>query len=408
MPSFTFTARDSAGRTQKGTRNAASAGELAAQLRSRGWLVMEVQLAVVEADRDGLPDLLNPRAWLGVRSIDVELGLQQIAVMLRSGLPLLQALDTSAEHAERLKFRRILRDVSQRVRAGSSMADAMARHECFGNLAVQLTRVGEQTGNLDQVLEKATEAMERRRLLIQQLVTALTYPTITFLAAIGVTIFMVVFLIPKLEVFLASISGKKLPAMTQVLVDVSKWTKVNGLSTLVVMGVLGVLAIVVHRTPAGRLWFDRNALNIPLIGKVMRVAGTALFARAFGIMNRSGVTVLDGLRTIENLGGNYHLNSIVGRARTRVFSGGGLAESLDEPNGFMPMLPRMMAVGESAGTLDDVLDEVAKFYENQLQVLIRRLSALVEPAIIIFVGGVVGYVYIAFFLALYGGLGGKK
>ncbi len=405
MPAFTFTARDTGGRTQRGMQSAASAVVLASELRSRGWLVLDIQIAAETGV--GLTESLNPRGWLPVRSVDVELALQQLAVMLRSGLTLLNALHTAAEHSDRLKLQRILRRVMVRIEEGSSFAEALAEHRVFNNLTVQLVRVGEQTGNLDVVIVRAVEAMERRRQLVQQVMTALTYPFIVLLAAIAVSLFMVLNVIPKLEIFIKAL-GRKLPPTTVFLMDVSAWFRVNGVGLLVVTGGSLVALVVAINMPTLRGGLDRMLLRVPLIGRVLRVAGTALFSRALGILLRSGVTVLDALRTMESLGSNKHLSAVVARARQRVFAGGGLAEGLADPHGFMPMLGQMIAVGESSGRLDDVLDEVAKFYESQLAVLIRQLSALVEPAIIVFVGGVVGFVYITFFLTIYAAAGSSK
>jgi type IV pilus assembly protein PilC len=405
MPSFNFTVRDTSGRTQRGVQSAASAVVLASELRARGWLVLDIQIAA--ETRVGLTDALNPSGWLPVRSIDVEMSLQQLAVMLRSGLTLLNALQTAAEHADRLKLQRILRRVMVRIEEGSSFADALSEHRVFNNLTVQLVKVGEQTGNLDVVVVRAAEAMERRRHLIQQVMTALTYPFITLMAAIGVSLFMVLNVIPKLEIFIKAL-GRKLPPTTVMLMDLSAWFRTNGTTLLVVMvvSILGILFAT--QMPGLRAPLDKFMLRVPLIGRVLRVAGTALFARALAILLRSGVTVLDALRTMEALGSNKHLAGIVAKTRQRVFAGGSLAEALTEPGGFMPMLGRMIAVGESSGRLDDVLEEVARFFENQLAVLIRQLSAVVEPAIIVFVGGVVGFVYITFFLTIYAAAGSQK
>jgi len=405
MPSFTFTARDTGGRTQRGVQSATSAVVLASELRSRGWLVLDIQIAAESGV--GLTESLNPRGWLPVRSVDVELALQQLAVMLRSGLTLLNALHTAAEHSDRLKLQRILRRVMIRIEEGSSFADALAEHSVFNNLTVQLVRVGEQTGNLDVVVVRAVEAMERRRQLIQQVMTALTYPFIVLLAAIAVALFMVLNVIPKLEIFVRAL-GRQLPPTTVMMMDLSAWFRTNGTALLVVMGMTVVGLVVIMNMPTLRVGLDRMFLRVPLIGRVLRVAGTALFARALGILLRSGVTVLDALRTMEALGNNKYLAGVVANARQKVFSGGSLAEGLGEPHAFMPMLGRMIAVGESSGRLDDVLDEVAKFFEGQLAVLIRQLSALVEPAIIVFVGGVVGFVYITFFLTIYAAAGSAK
>lgn len=403
MPAFIFTARDKTGKPQRGMLVAGTAAELASQLRLRGWLVLDIQPTNTEVPLS-FGDTFNPGAWLGIRSVDVELALQQLAVMLRSGLTLLNALQNTSENAERVRLQRVLKRVILRVQEGSSFADALAEHRCFNNLTVQLVRVGEQTGSLETVLVRASEAMERRRTLIQQVVTAMTYPGIVLIAAIGVTAFMLVGVIPKLKVFVNAL-GRQLPPSTQRLIDLSGWLQLHGATLAIVICLIPFVVYLLASIPTTRYQMDALILRLPLFGKVARVAATALFARALALLLGSGVTVLDALRTMELLGKNQYLNGIIERSRQRVFAGGALAPTLEVPHGYMPMLSRMVAVGESAGTLDSVLDEVAKFYEQQLQVLIRQLSALLEPAIIVFVGGIVGYVYISFFLALYAGAG---
>ena len=404
MPVFTYNARDRSGRPQTGNQEAPSAANLAASLRARGWLVIAVEVS--GGKESGLAATLDPRLLLPVRSLDVEIALQQVAVMLRSGLTLLNALKTAADNADRLRLRRILHRVAERIQEGSSFADALAEHKTFSRLVIQLTRVGEATGHLDSVLTRAAEVLERRRLLRLQVLTAVSYPLVTLTAAIGVATFMVVSVIPKLTVFLKAM-GKKLPPSTQSLVDISDWIKLHGMvaGTIILFALASVIAF--YFTTSGRLACDRFLLRLPLLGKVFRVAGTALFARAFGILVSSGVTVLEGLQTVESLGRNRHLNSIIARTRQDVFNGGGLSASLAQRRGFMPMLAHMVAVGEASGTLDNVLDEVARFHEAQLASLIKQLTALAEPAIIVLVGGIVGYVYISFFLAIYAVAGHK-
>lgn len=397
MAEFTYAARDANGRMHRGTMHAGSAPELSAQLRDRGWLVLDVKVA---ATRQSDLSALNPRNWLPVRGIDIELALQQISVMLRSGLTLLTALNTTAEQADRPRLAKILRRIIYRIQAGSSFGDALAEHKCFGDIVVQLVRVGEQTGNLDTVLVRSAESMARSRELKSQVIHALSYPMIVLFAALGVTVFMIVSVIPKLRVFVTAM-GRKIPPSTELLVNLSNWFQIHGFTFLFsVMGFCGMIAALYMWAP-GRLAIDGFLLRVPLLGKVFRVAGTALFARALGLMLRSGVVLLEALRTLEELGGNRRLREVVIASRQRVLAGGSLADALSEPHTFMPMLPQMIAVGESAGTLDDVLDEVAKFHEARLAALIKQISALAEPAVIVFVGGIVGYVYITFFLALY-------
>jgi type II secretory pathway component PulF len=232
------------------------------------------------------------------------------------------------------------------------------------------------------------------------MLTALAYPVIVLTAAIGVTAFMAFNVIPKLEKFLATI-GRKLPAVTQMLLDVTH--TIQAYASYVVGGVVALVIalIAAYLWPPGRMYLDRVILRLPVVGTILRLSGTISFATNMSALLLSGVRILEGLRTVERLQRNRFLASQVSRAREAIIHGGNLAAPLSERYAFMPMLSRMIAVGESAGTLDEVLAELARFYEAQLQSTIRRLSVIVEPVIILVVGGIVGFVYIAFFMALF-------
>jgi type IV pilus assembly protein PilC len=407
VPTFHYAARDRAGRPQQGTQEAPSPAALVTALRDRGWLVLDVHPAASDDGSLVIADLVNPIAWLPPRSIDVELSLQQIAVMLRSGITLLAALETTAEHARRLRMQRIWKTVARRIQEGSSLADAMAEHRCFPHLAVQLVRVGEQTGNLEQVISRSAESLERRRMLRTSLLTALTYPAIVLVAAIGVSTFMILGVIPKLQVFLTAM-GRRLPPMTQMLIDFSTFIRVNGPPILIGLVGVAVGMTLFYLWPPGRLILDRLLLRIPVVGRLLRLAATVLFARSLGVLIHSGITLVEGLRTVEQLHRNRYVSSLVAAARNAVLRGGSLAAPLAVRDAFMPMLSCMVAVGETAGTLDDVLEEVARFHEGQLQSAIRQFSAIIEPVIVIVVGAIVGFVYISFFMALFAAAGGPR
>lgn len=398
MPTFTFEVRNTAGRPQSGREDASDASALVAALRSRGWLVV----AVKEVGPPGSvrPSLLNPAWLLPVRSIDVELAMQQIAVMLRSGLTLLTSLRTAAEQARRPRLQAALNDVADRIQQGATLTDAMAKHRHFPHMVIQLVRVGEQTGTLEQVLARAAEAMERRRLLLTQLVTALFYPALVLFSAVVVAGVMVFYVIPKLQVLLTSL-GRRLPPLTQRLVDITHFLNAHGRTIGIVLLALIIAFAVVYLWPPGRLFLDRLLLRVPIIGNLFRLAVTVQFAHGVSVLLRSGVTLVEGLRTVERLHQNKYVAGLVAGARESVLGGGSLAPPLSARGGFVPMLSRMVAVGETSGTLDDVLAEVARFHENQLQATIRRFSAVIEPVIIVVVGGIVGFVYVAFFMALY-------
>ena len=400
MPTFHFRARDNAGRPHNGRLEAASAALAVQNLRQRGWMPVDVKAGEADLSLSEICAKINPLEHLPPRSIDIEMSCKQLAVMLRGGLTLLTGLQAISKQASRRALQRTWAHTAARIQEGSGFAEAMQEAGVFPQLLVQLSRVGEQTGSLEQAVERAADTLERRRNLRSQLITALSYPTLVLIAAISVTGFMVVGVIPKLKGFLEGM-GRKLPPMTQMLVDVSDWVRLYLPHILIGVLILTVGFIALYCTPVGRLAVDRRMLRMPVIGNLVRLAGTASFSRALGILVRSGITLLEGLRTTEDLLGNRYLASRVTAARQAVMQGGTLAEPLAAPHAFTPMLARMVAVGESAGTIDEVLDEVARFHEAQLQSSIRRLSAVIEPCIIVVVGGIVGFVYIAFFMALF-------
>lgn len=400
MPAFAYVARDAAGGLQRGTAEGAGAGAVADQLRRRGWLVIEVRAAGAEG---GLP--LDPRAWLPVRSVDVELALKQLAVMLRSGVTLLKALQVLPLQARRRAMGLAWEAVAARIQEGAGLADAMAEQRCFTPLVIQLVRVGEQTGNLEQVLRRAAEGLERRRQLKTSVVTAFLYPSIVLLMTIAVVVFMVVSVLPKVRLLLAAL-GRKLPPLTQALIDISALIQAH-----LVQGSIFLLAVVTglvlaYQWPPGRLVLDRLLLLVPLVGRTLRLATTVSLARGLSDLLRSGITLLEALRTVEDLLPNRYLGEQVATVRERVMRGATLAEPLSEGGGFTPMLPAMVSVGEASGSLDEVLDEVAAFHEGELQALVRALSVLIEPVVIVAVGAIVGFVYLAVFMALYAAQGG--
>ncbi|HEX3870371.1 MAG TPA: type II secretion system F family protein, partial [Pirellulales bacterium] len=364
MSTFAFVARDGVGNVHRGEVEAASAGALAGQLRERGWLIVDIRVAAerVASVSEQLA-ALNPLRKLPPRSFDIELSLLQMAVMLRGGLTLLTSMRTVAEQARRPSMAAIWLEISQRVQSGSSFADAMAPYPCFKRLVVQLVRVGEQTGNLEQVIVRAAGILERRRALRGSMLTALAYPAIVLMSAIGVTAFMVFSVIPKLQVFLSAM-GRKLPWMTQTLVDISVWCQAYLLYLIGGIIAFAACATAIYMWPPGRYVCDRVALRVPILGSIFRLAATATFSRSLGIMIRSGITLLESLRTVEAVHRNRFLQTCVAAARENVLHGGSLAEPLNVHHAFMPMLGAMVAVGESTGTLDDVLDEVANFHEQ--------------------------------------------
>lgn len=403
MAWFEYQANDGEGGLQRGTLEADTLAAARWALREDGLRPRSLRPCDPPASALRLPD---PGRLLPVKSVQVEVSLRQLAMMLRTGLPLLASVETLIEQAPGPGLRRVWARVRDQIEQGGSFADALETQRPFGHATVQLARLGEESGNLDRVLRRAADSMEKRRLLKQSTVNALLYPVITLVSAIGIASYMVLGVIPQMERFLTAL-GRRLPPITQSLLDFSNLVQRHATNLLTGLIMTVVIFVGIWLWPPGRLRIDRTLLRIPLIGGILRTAATALFARSMSILLQSGIPLLEGLRAVQRLHTNRWIAARLDHARREVMDGHPLSDPLAAPYTYTPMLPRMVAVGEAGGTLDEVLEEVADFHEESLAHLIKQLSALIEPAIIFFVGGIVGYVYIAFFVGLFAASGGR-
>jgi type IV pilus assembly protein PilC len=400
MPTFAWVARDEHGRTQRGRRDAVSEREVASALRADGLLPVEVRGAAA------LPFWRRPIHLFGPSPIELEMQLRQLGFMLRTGLSLLAALRVCAEQGSS-PAARVWNRVADSIRAGSTLHEAMAAHRCFARLTTSLVEVGERSGNLDLVLTRAAEAMARRRQARTQVVTALAYPALVVVLAVATVSFMMISVVPKLGKFLAAL-GRRLPPVTQLLVDIADAVHVHLLTgSLVLLGLVAVLAVAWSTRP-GRLRLERVLLAIPVVGRILRLSAVSTFAHNGALLLASGVRLTAALAVLQPLFALHLVRVRLGRARERVVQGSPLAQSLDGEKVFTPLVHSMVAVGETSGALDEVLTGVAQHHDEVLRELIRRLGTLVEPVILVVIGSVVGFIYFAFFMAIYSitGVGG--
>lgn len=344
---------------------------------------------------------IDPRNWRSAKSVHIELTLRQLSIMLRSGLTLLSAIETIIEMPPSRAVHRIYEKIRDQLEGGSSLADAFAAHRIFPKSVVAMIGLGEESGNLDVVMTRSAEAMENVRRNRNAIITALFYPAFTFVFAVGISIYMVVAVIPPMKQALEAL-GRSLPPMTQSLLDLSDFVTAYGPPFLIILIALALVLTGICMWPPGRLMVDRILLRLPLIGIILRCGGTALFARSLATLLESGIRLVEGLRILTAVHGNRQFKAVVESTRNRILEGGTLAESLGRGNAYTPMMVKMVGVGESSGNLEETLENVADFHDERLQTLIKQLSAMIEPMIVLIVGGLVGYIYIAFFVGLYG------
>ena len=397
MSNYSYIARDRSGRIARGELFADSAAALKSLLQAQGMRLVSLEAQPELAG--SLLDSLNPNRWMPARSRDAEFALRQLAIMLRSGLSLVNAIQSLQSQTNSVSFSRILESVHRRIARGTSLSKALEEHTVFPQIVVQLVSVGEKTGKLEQVLEESAQYMARRRTAMTEVRVALTYPAIVSLAAIVIAGYLTFAVIPELQKFLSAM-GRKLPRMTQSLVDFAQWFQIHGGTVGVVLVALVVGLVFVTRWPPGRLWIDRWLLRVPIIGAVLRLSATATLASALSVMVNSGVKLVEAIEIARRLQTNRFLAGLLTKASDSIIRGKALAPTLAEREGFSPVLSSMVAIAEQTGHLDSTLDEVAKFCETELKSKIKRMSQLVEPAVIVVAGGIVGYVYIAFFMAL--------
>jgi type IV pilus assembly protein PilC len=394
MPAFAFVARDEQGRTHEGTRAAQTEHEVARELRREGLFPLRIV-----TDR-GVPWHRRSIHLFGPRAIDVEMQLRQLAFMLRTGLTLLQALRVCSEQGPDLPTAAVWRRVAEAVRGGASLHEAMAAHRCFPQLVCSLVDTGERSGNLDTVLGRAADAMARRRQTKAQVLTALAYPTLVAVLASATVAFMMVGVVPKLAAFLGSL-GRRLPASTQILVDVSqdvqRWF-VPGV--LVFCAVAAAVAVAWH-SARGRIALERVLLRVPVLGRILRLSAVSTFGHNTALLLASGVHLLAALAIVPPLLWSRRIGTALLHARERVAQGEAMADALESERVFSPLVHSMVATGEISGTLDEVLAETARHHDEVLQELVRRLGAIVEPVILVVIGGIVGFIYFAFFMAIY-------
>jgi len=348
------------------------------------------------------PKELNLNIGFKSRITTRDLGVftRQFATMINAGLPMVQCLDILSSQSEKPNFKKIIAEVQSDVEAGSTLAEALKKHSCFSDLYVNMVDAGEAGGILDIILNRLAVYLEKADALIKKVKTAMTYPAVVFTVAIGATTFMLLFIIPTFAQMFTDFGGT-LPMPTRIVMGLSSFLRANWwlLLLVIVGGVIGIRRY--YKTTSGHYRIDRMLLKTPVLGSVIRKASVARFTRTLGTLVSSGVPILNGLEITARTAGNKVIEEAITNTRTSISEGNTIAEPLKASGVFPPMVVQMIGVGEQTGALDEMLEKVADFYDSEVDAAVSALTSIIEPLLIVFMGGVVGGMLIAMYLPMF-------
>jgi type IV pilus assembly protein PilC len=395
MPTYVFTAMDLAGIRAKGEVEAVSKQDVADQLKQRGLIVLDI--AGKYKSRE-----LNIELFARVKADELAVATRQLSTMVSSGMTILRALYVLESQTKNKLFKDTLASVRQDVEAGLLFSDALERHpKVFNPLFVAMVRAGEAGGVLETSLLRTADQLEKDASLKRQVRSAMIYPTLVITFAVGVMIALVAFLIPVFQNVFKQFGGK-LPPLTQFMVGFSALIRHQGYILVGVVAALATIFIKWKRSKTGRAQWDAFKLRIPMkIGDVVQKVGIARWSRTLASLTAAGVPIMQGLEITGKTAGNAVIEHAMGNVIESVKGGGTIAEPLRQAKVFPGMVSQMVAVGEETGALDAMLSKIADFFEDEVDTAIKTLTSILEPAMIILVGGIVGVIVISMYLPLF-------
>lgn len=397
MPSFNYKARDREGRLIAAVIEAEDIRTAARSLRDKGFFVAEIK----EQGRGLQAEIKLPGLDRGPSLKDLAVFSRQLATMLSAGLPIVQSLAILEKQTENKKFREIIKEIRTEVEGGTSFSDALTKHKLFSRLFVNLVKAGETSGTLDAILDRLATFLEKDLELRGKIRSALTYPTIVFVFAVGVTYFLLTGVVPQFAGILTGL-GSELPLLTRLLIAISDALRAGTLF-IVLLAIVGFFAYrSYYRTEQGRRVIDRIKLRMPVFGNLNKKSALARFSRTFGLLITSGVNIVESLDITKGTAGNAIIEDILEETKTTIQAGEPVYATIQAyPQVFPPMVGSMIAIGEETGALDVMLQKIGDFYEREVDEAVSSLTAAIEPIMIVFLGGVVGLIVAGMFLPLF-------
>jgi type IV pilus assembly protein PilC len=395
MPVYTWVAETKKGRKLKGELEAADERIALSQLKRRNLTVKKL--------KPKPKDIFENVSWLQpkVSSKDIVVFTRQFSTMIDAGLPLVQGLTILADQSENKTFKTILKEITKDVEGGSTLAEAMKKHpKVFDELFVNLVAAGEVGGILDTILRRLADYIEKAEKLKKRIKGAMTYPLVVVAIAIIVIAVILIFVIPVFEDMFKGF-GAALPAPTQLVVNMSRFIKGNFHFIIIGLAIIIVALKQYRNSKQGRKSTDSLLLKVPIFGELLRKVAVARFTRTLGTMIQSGVPILDSLEIVAKTSGNVILEEIIYEVRGSIAEGQTIAEPLSETDIFPGMVVQMISVGEATGALDTMLGKIADFYDDEVDAAVEALTSMLEPLLMLFLGGSIGGLVIAMYLPIF-------
>lgn len=394
---FNYTVRDVNGKEVSGSLEAESEEVLSSRLRQMGYTVVSVS-----RDKKSFATTELHLFGSGVKKKDVVIFTRQFATMINAGLPLTRCLSILADQTDSRPFAGIISECRREVESGRSLSQALGKHpKVFSNLYVSMVRAGELGGMLDDVLLRVASQLEREMEIRSKVKSAMTYPAGMMILSMLLLLAMIVFVVPRFTSMFEELGGE-LPTFTKLLMAVSGF--IAGWGGLLVL-VLAILVILLVRrfkaTDSGRMVVDRIKLKLPMVGKLFHKYAIARFSRTLGTLIGSGVPILGALEITGEAAGNKVIEKALEDVRDGVREGETIARPLSNAPVFPPMVTQMIAVGEETGALDTMLNKIGDFYESEVNASVDALTSILEPLLIVVLGGTVGIVVVALYLPVF-------
>lgn len=402
MPNFKYKARDDKGQMIENVASAESMVELRITLKEKGLYLIDAEDAnkaqsVLDINLDNYFE-----RFMKVGLKDQVIFSRQYSALINAGVAMMRALTILSEQSENPKLRKILMQVKSDVEQGTALSDAFARHpDTFDTLYVSMIRAGESGGVLDEVLNRIAKFLEDRARLVSQVKSALTYPAIVTSLALVIFFVMLTFILPKFSQLFGRL-GSELPAYTQFLINISEF--IRSAWIIVIIGVIVGLVFLfkyIYSTEKGRYTLDSIFLKVPVFGDLLKKVAVARFTRTFGTLVRSGVPILNSLEIVEDTAGNAVLERVVSNVRNEVTQGGTISDPLNRSELFPAMVVSMISIGEETGELDAMLTKIADFYDLEVEAAVSTMTSLIEPLMIVVLGGLVGAVIVGMYLPMF-------